>query len=180
MPSSTGDSTTDTDDENDDHDARPPSPGRLYVLAHPHHVHAVQLTADADWSAAAQWCNGHLIERGDARMVVFRDHRCQEVSALLGDWIVESDTGYFVLPDQTFTIHYGTGGLELDARRLTELGQVVHKLMDAHSRAEEPLRPVRTWVQLTDSERALAIVVAETLYRLGAVTTRIQNAGGAA
>lgn len=70
-------------------------------------VEAVQLTADADWEAIAEWCGGSRTVRWANKLdggkqaydlIVFRQNGVTEMAAQ-GDWIVKDQQGFYVVDE---------------------------------------------------------------------------------
>jgi hypothetical protein len=84
------------------------SPARPY-RRRPLQVEAVQLTADADWEAIAQWCGGKhevlTIEGGPYRIIRFQGPDGMRATVGQGEWLVHSGAIFYKLSEQGFQDH---------------------------------------------------------------------------
>jgi hypothetical protein len=97
---------------------RTPPPGaRRYTITPTPTVTAIQLTADADWKAVAEWCDGVLAGRS-----ILPGHEVIELhvpggdTAETDDWVIRGATGkFFVRDPASFASCYQPYGFDLQA-----------------------------------------------------------------
>jgi hypothetical protein len=97
------------------------SPARPY-RRRPLQVESVQLTADADWEAIAQWCGGErfdgwapagggLHQHGGIHVPDERLGVRQQAS--MGDWVVKGPEGFYTVDDEGFRDIFEEDGVDI-------------------------------------------------------------------